>query len=289
MSELDTAPAAETDIAESPPSISDLLTERHKPQASHEAHREVGDEPADEALAALAAKAPKPEPTAAAPAAAAPAAPAEIDPATDPKAPKWYRDHMAKTNRELAALRAERAAPAPQPAPRPAAPPAELPNPATDPQGYHDAIQRRLSNEMQQFQLITTLNMSERFARQARGAEKFEECKAWLSTKPDIEAWAIQQPDPWAAAFTQYTREQLAEEIGDDPNAWRESERQRLRDEIRAEMQADQGGQPAPARQPPQMRAAPPAPASTARAAAPRDESGRFAPAPLNGVFKNKF
>lgn len=288
MSDLDTAPAAETEIAESAPSISDIIAERHQPQPAHEPHREVGEARSDDAaLAELAAKAPtaKPEPKPAA--TPAPAAQAEIDPATDPKAPKWYRDGLKEANRRAQEAEARLRTTAPAPVAPRAAP--ELPNPAEDPQGYHEAIERGFTNRMQRFELETNLRVSAHFARQQHGMEKFEDCKAWLSTKPDIEAWAIQQPDPWAAAFTQFTREQLAEEIGDDPNAWREKERQRLRDEILAEQQQERPSA-APPTAPTMQRSAPPAPASTARSAAPRDEGGRFTgPAPLNSAFRNKF
>jgi hypothetical protein len=297
MSKADTAPAAETENAE-PASIADLVAERHQALPDHEAHKEVGEDPDDEpapAAAVVAKTAPAPV-APAAPAAAAPAAPAATDfdaLAKDPKfqewmqpkLPKWARESIKEKNAELERARN---APMPAPQPRPAAPQAEMPNPAEDPQGYHDAVSRDFNARMQRFEMVQTLRLSERFAVQQHGTEKFEDCRAWLSTKPDIEAWALQQPDPWGAAFTQYTREQLAEEIGDDPNAWREKERQRLREEILAE-QAERD-QHIPARaQAPQMRSAPPAPASTARSAAPRDDSGRFAPAPLTSLTKNKF
>lgn len=277
----DTAPAAEIDNAESSPSIADLIDNRHQALEPHEPHREAGVEP-EPAPAPAAAATPAP----AAPQ-AAPAPAAEIDPATDPKAPKWYRDHMAKTNRELAALRAEKEQQRfqPQPAPRPAAPAATLPNPADDPQAYHEAMQANYRRDMEDFQLRQTLTLSERFAVQQHGGEAFEECRAWLSTKPDIEAWAIQQPDPWSAAFTQYNRERIADEIGDDPAAYRK----RVEDEIRAEYEAKLTAQ-ADQLQPARMRAAPPAPASPARSATPRDESGRFAgPQPIGSLTKHKF
>lgn len=284
MSEADAAPPAETDIGEENSTLEAVIGRRHEPQQEHETHREVGDEP-DEgaALAALAARAPAAAPAPEPKPAAAPAAPAATDPIDDLRSPKWFRDEMKRQRAENQRLNGElqRRGETP-PAPRPAATPAELPNPAEDPQGYHDAVQRGLVNQMQRFQLETKLNLSERFAVQTHGGEAFEECKAWLSTKPDIEAWAIQQPDPWASAFTQYNRERLAEEIGDDPKAWQEKERQRIRDEVRAEMEGE-GAPAAPARQPPQMRAAPPAPASAVRAVAPRDPStGQWVgPAPL--------
>lgn len=228
----------------------------------------------------------QPAPKAETPPHAAQPAPAgnagDADPANDPRAPKWYREHMQKVNRELAQLRAERTQTPPQrPQPQQTRGPA-LPDPLEDPEGYGEAVLGIANQRIQEFQILTTLNISERFARQQHGSEKFEECKAWLSTRPDIEAWALQQPDPWGAAFTTYNREQLAEEIGDDPNAWRDRERERLRAEILAEHQAappsGMTSQPS--------RAAPPAPASTARSASVgRDASGRFTTTPLGDAL----
>jgi hypothetical protein len=209
---------------------------------------------------------------------AAPASPA----GDEPKSPKWYREHMAQVardraaeQRELAELRGR------QPPPQTR----QDIDPLEDPQGFQQSV----AQQFQTFALQQTLTISERFARKEHGAELFEDAKAWLSTKPDIEAWAINQPDPWAAAITHFQREQLAEEIGNDPNAWREAEKARIRAEIEAEMGRDTRHEPAPR---PAMntttRAAPPPPSSTVRSAAPRDDNGRFAgPAPLKSILKN--
>lgn len=195
---------------------------------------------------------------------------------------------MAQVNRDRAAERAEverLRASAPQPQPRPQAPANNLPDPLEDPQGYADAIRDGYQREIQMHQLQTTLTVSERFAKQQHGGEAFEECRAWLSTKPDVEQWCLGQPDPWGSAFTQYQRERLSEEIGDDPKAWQEKERQRIREELQAELSA--APNPAPA---PQMRSPPPPSASTVRSTASRDGQGRFAgPAPVGDVLKNKF
>lgn len=287
--DADTAPAAETEIAETT-SLTDILDPRdaHERTPEHEAEVEVGDPKPERAAS------PPSPPAPAAPAApasppAAPAAPAEADPATDPKAPKWYRDHMAKTNRELAATRAEnerlRTAP-PAPAERPAAPAARtLPNPAEDPQGYHDAVQAQYRDDMATFQLQQTETVSRRFAMQQHGVEAFQECQAWLSTQPKLEAQFLQEPDPWGAAFAYYNRERVVEEIGDDPAAYKK----RIEDEVIAKYEARlaaDADQHEPARTPPTMRPRPPAPASTVRSAAPdRERSGKFAgPTPLSAI-----
>ena len=287
-------PAEEAATGATP--ISEILDRRHQVQAAHEPHQEVGAAPSDDdddeedatgvPAASITAK-PAPQ------AQAAPASQAgDPDPASDPRAPKWYREHMAKVGREAAALRAEnerlRTGQQPQPRPHPGDQGPELPNPATDPEGYHRAITGHFNAQMQQMQLANVLTVSERFARQQHGGEAFEECKAWLTTRPDLEEYFLTQPDPWASAFAHYSRERLAEEIGDDPNAWREKERERLRAEILAE-QNGRSAEPAPAPAP-RMRAAPPAPASQVRSAQPRDERGQFTgPRPLSGVFKHKF
>src|SRR5690606_14451359 len=205
-------------------------------------------------------------------------APEATDPAGKPEkeAPFWYRKEIEKERRqrqqeaqsreqlerELEKLRGQ-----PQ---RP-----ETPDPLENPQGFQSFIEQCLEQQ----RLVDRLERSEERFTDKHGEQTFEEVRDWLATRPDIEQWALGQRDPWRAAHQQFTKERLASEIGDDPNAWREKERQRLRDEILAEM----GGQP-PA---PQMRLPPPA--SGARSAAPRDGQGRFTgPVPLNDLLSKK-
>lgn len=282
----DTTPAVETDIAE-PTSLTEALSgDRHQALAEHEPEREAGEPKAAPAPAVVAPSA-QPAPTAATQAPPAAAA-GDLAPTGEPKPPKWFREAMAEKERENLRLRSElEGRPTGQPAPRqqPQERPA-LPNPAEDPEGYHRAITSHFSQELAQTRLETTLTVSERFARQQHGGDAFEECKAWLSTQPRLEAMFIQEPDPWGSALAYFQREKLTEEIGDDPAAYR----RRIEDaaiaayEARLQAQQDQH-QPAP-RPAPQMRSAPPYPASTARNAASRDDQGRFSPTPLSAAFK---
>jgi hypothetical protein len=284
MSKADTAPAAETENAE-PASIADLVSERHQALPDHEAHKEVGEDPDDEPAPAAAPAAK----TAPAPVAeAAPAAKVEtpVDPATKPETeqPFWYRKEIEKERRarqaaERRAADLEQRQPAPQQRQEPA--------------GEGDDPERPLTRAELEFYrqrdaLVGRLERSEERFVDKLGEETFEATREWLTTRPDIEEWALKQRDPWRAAHSQFTKEKLAAEIGEDPNAWREAERERMRQELRAEMDAEAQHIPA-RRDPPQMRSAPPAAASTARSAAPRDDSGRFAPAPLTSLTKNKF
>lgn len=305
----ETHPAGES--AESATPLAEALggRDRHQTAETHEAFREAGVAPESEPAASpepaapKAAKtsdqpAPKAETTPPAPPAPAGQAGDQPDPATAPKEPRWYREHMQKVNRELAAQRAEverlRAGRQPQPQPQGQGQEPEFPDPVDDPAGFARYIRAETVREQQRFQLETKLDLSERFARQSHGSEAFEECQAWLSTKPELADWCVAQPDPWGAAFGQYQRERLAEEIGDDPNAWRERERERIRAELLAETTAGGGDEPrhtparrsmtptAPTRDPP------PAPASAVRSAAgmERDGRGRFAgPTPIGAIL----
>lgn len=281
MSKDDTAPAAETESAE-PASISSLIEERHQPLPDHEAHREVGEEDEPAPAAAVVVK-PAPTPVVE----AAPAAKVEtIDPAAKPEAeqPFWYRKEIEKERkaRQAAERRAadlEQRQPPRQPAPAAGGEQEDPERPLT---------RAELEFYRQRDALVGRLERSEERFVDKLGEETFEATREWLATRPDIEEWALKQRNPWQAAHGQFTKEKLAAEIGDNPDAWREAERQRIRDELRAEMDAESQHQPA-RRDPPQMRPALPAAASTARSAAPRDDSGRFAPAPLSSLTKHRF
>lgn len=263
MSELDTAPAAETENAELPES---LLGDHH--QGTREVPEGRTD---DEALAALAAQAPAaatPEP--------------KVDPAAKPEAeqPFWYRKEIEKERKARQA--AERRASELERQPAPRAPTGEQDDPD------RPLTRAELNMYRERDALIGRLERSEERFVDKLGEETFEATREWLATRPDIEEWALKQRDPWKSAHSQFQKEKLASEIGEDPNAWREAERERIRQELIAEQQQERPApQPAAA---PQMRSAPPAPASTARSAAPRDTSGRFAgPSPIGALSKNKF
>jgi hypothetical protein len=269
----DTAPAAETENAE-PSSLSAILDGRdsHEPTPEHETEREVGPEPKPAAAPAAAAAAPAAQP--------APAAETPTDPAAKPEReqPFWYRKEIEKERKARQAAE-QRAAQLEQQQPR--REPAEQDDP-NRPLTWAEANAIRERDA-----LIGRLERSEERFVDKHGETAFEETRDWLATRPDIEEWALKQRDPWRAAHSTYVKEKLAAEIGEDPNAWREAERERMRQELRAEMEAESQHTPA-RRDPPQMRSAPPAPASTARAAAPRERErgGTFAgPTPVSAIL----
>jgi hypothetical protein len=144
-----------------------------------------------------------------------------------------------------------------------------------------------------EFQLGHKLNYSADRLIERHGEDTLDEVREWLISKagPDgsnpMESWAMAQRDPWSAAHQQMQRERLAEEIGSDPEAYKRKLREEWERE-QAEKQAEPAAEPAARTTMTPQRPPPPAPASQARSAQPRDDGGRFAgPAPLK--FKNRF
>lgn len=186
----------------------------------------------------------------------------EVKPETKPEAeqPFWYRKRLKEIEQRAKAAE-QRAQELESRQPQ-----QYLPDPRQDPLAYFERA--RLEDSL--------ARSEDRFV-DKHGEAEFDAVKEWLVTRPDIEAWAIQQRHPWGSAFQQYQREKLSAEIGDDPNAWRESERERLRAEILAEMPS------APmAAQRPNI----PQPASGQRSAAPRGGPGFAGPTPLGDILK---
>lgn len=240
----------------------------HQGTPDHQGEGEVGDPTPAPAPARAAAPAATPAPVAETPA----------TPATKPEAeqPFWYRKEIAKERDRAKALERENAelrSQAPQQRQEPEDPDRPLTRAELEFYRNQDALIGRLERSEERF--VDKL-----------GEETFDATKEWLTTRPDIEEWALKQRDPWKAAHSQFTKERLAAEIGEDPNAWREAEREKLRQEILAEQNEGQHT-PAP-RAAPQMRAKPPAPASTAPSSgAPRDGGGRFTgPTPMSAILK---
>ncbi|RQS88066.1 hypothetical protein DF048_27480 [Burkholderia seminalis] len=132
------------------------------------------------------------------------------------------------------------------------------------------------------------MNMSEMMVRQQHGdadvdaaLEVFQKA---VQENPALGAQLAQQRHPWQFMFDQAKRIQAMSEIGSDPAAYR----QKVRDEILAELQ-QQGA--APAAQPAAAAAAPAAPVipkslATARSAAPRTASVWTGPTSLTDILK---
>lgn len=210
--------------------------------------------------AAVEQQAPQPEAPKAAEPAPEPAQAAET-PKDEDKGPFWYRkavEKERKARQELERKLQELQQREPQ---------------AQGPQ-FSDPVQY-----LEYTRTIDRLERSEDRFIDKHGEDTFEEVRAWLSTRPDIEQWAQQQRHPWGAAHEQYQREKLSAEIGNDPNAWREKETARIREQLLKEM----GGAQVPMAQP---RAPIPAPASGQRSVGSRSGPEWSGPRPIGSILK---
>lgn len=127
------------------------------------------------------------------------------------------------------------AQPAPQPAPQRMQQP-QIPNPATDPAGYHNYIASQQAAMVEN----TQLNMSETMVRQSLGDEAVNEAFSALQQHPQKDMLLSQfkqTAHPWGQMMTWYKQQKLVSEIGDDPEAYK----QKLKEELLAEMQQPQG------------------------------------------------
>lgn len=198
---------------------------------------------------APAAPAPEPAPQEPAPEAKVEAAPqAEPEPQGDgrPRDPETgrfipisalldEREKRQKIERELEALK--RLPPEPEYVP-------------TDPS---EIIQYALA-EQQRIAFNERLNTSELMARQAHGEDVVTEAQqAFLSAvqqNPMLQQQLQVQIHPYDFVVKWHKQHKLMSEIGQDPEAWRKAEAEKIRQQVLAELQG-QGVQPAPSSQQP--------------------------------------
>lgn len=148
-----------------------------------------------------------------------------------------YKDEKEKRQayeQELTQLRAQIAQ---QPPPQP-----QAIDPIDDPQGFNRSVQEQIAAVRYE----TTLQVSEQFARNTHGDEAWQAANAWLMT-PEGAATreqAMRSSDPWGEAISAHKRHQAMQEIGDDPQAYRERIEAEIRERLEVEMRA-QSPQPA--------------------------------------------
>ena len=145
---------------------------------------------------------------------------------------------------------------------------AKAPDPYDDPQGWA----RHQQVEVQQALFNERLNTSELVARSQYGDDLVSEAqKAFVEAAqrdPTLGAKLMQEANPYGFVVNWHKRNRFLSEIGDDPEKWREAERERIRAELMAQ-------QPTPARPAPSAPAAPP----RSLASAPNAGTGASRPA----------
>lgn len=95
-----------------------------------------------------------------------------------------------------------------------------FPDPYDDPQGFAEAQQQVLDQRITQVRF----EMSDRFARQAHGAETVEKAIAWAQEKaqadPSFAISYMRDPDPIGHIVQQHKRDSLLSDIGDNVDDW---------------------------------------------------------------------
>lgn len=126
----------------------------------------------------------------------------------------------------------------------------QIPNPQTDPAGYHNFMQSSIGQQIQAMEASNRLQSSRMFATQQHGAELVtaaEQAFHGMQQANPTQYQALQQafgtsPDPIGEVVRWHKQQTLLSEIGDDPEAYK----LKLKEQLMAEMGANPGQQGVP-------------------------------------------
>lgn len=115
-------------------------------------------------------------------------------------------------------------------------------DPYEDPEGYAKQQQQTWEEreaDLRKEILNERYNFSQMTAEQSYGKEKVDEALEWAKSLPQAERVAITQtPHPYAEVVERKKRHDALKEVGDDPEAWRTAERERIKAEVLEELKA---------------------------------------------------
>lgn len=114
-----------------------------------------------------------------------------------------------------------------------------------------DGFIRHTEQAFQQQLLNSKLENSRFFATREYGEELVNEAMAYFDQNPQQSWQFLQQPSPFHAAVEFYRKQKALQEIGDDPEKWRKSQEELLREQIRQELMAEAGQPQQPAQKKP--------------------------------------
>lgn len=120
-----------------------------------------------------------------------------------------------------------------------------------DPKGYNAWVERQLDRRAKAIaaQHVTplkdqlsdySLRVSEMAAEKALGTDRWNALNDWIERQPpQFKAWAMQQPDPYAAAYQHYRQVTTFERLGqDDLDTYDKKQREKWEAEYKAKQQA---------------------------------------------------
>lgn len=123
--------------------------------------------------------------------------------------------------------------------------PRKLPDMFEQPEAYTQAVMQMMAER----EANLVAEMSERFARTQHGSDAVDAAFEAAKAAGTIDQFRGKK-DPWGELVAWHKQHQVMSEIGNDPNAWREKERERMRQELIAEIAGQQqkqaAGRPAP-------------------------------------------
>lgn len=128
-------------------------------------------------------------------------------------------------------------------------------DPVSQPEAAYAALQQELARRdqmMEQMALHQRANTSEMIARSQHGDQIVDQAID-SAVKSGLNQHFMRQPDPYKALITWHKSQQIAQEIGNDPNAYRARIEAEVRAKILAEMKA---GTPPPRNLPPSLASA---------------------------------
>ena len=100
-----------------------------------------------------------------------------------------------------------------------------------NPEAVMSQLQQQIDEQLKRQRLINSRMLAE----EKFGKEKVAEVYEYFEEHPQESHALLNEPSPFHAAVEHYERQKLLQEIGSDPNAWREKERERMKKDIMSE------------------------------------------------------
>jgi len=102
-----------------------------------------------------------------------------------------------------------------------------------------DEALSQFQRQLQQQQIADNLRLSRFYAEREYGADLVNEAYEWFDQHPEQSQSLLKEPSPFHAAVETYKRQKLLQEVGPDPDGWKRKQEETLRQQIRAELEAE--------------------------------------------------